>query len=103
MEGHHGDTDETLFIQNLQSISDYVRAAQVSFILHHHYIMIPTLHYYIIITSSLYHCSYVIITSPQGLLTRVEDAVDKFLYWDEEVNIIEAVTSVRHYIIITSF
>ena len=30
MEGHHGDTDETLFIQNLQSIADYVRAAQVS-------------------------------------------------------------------------
>lgn len=56
MEGHHGDTDEILFIQNLQSIADYVRAAQ-------------------------------------DLLTRVEDAVDKFLYWDEEVNIIEAVTS----------
>jgi len=28
------------------------------------------------------------------LLTRVEEAVDKFLYWDEEVTIIEAVTSV---------
>ena len=30
----------------------------------------------------------------QNLLTRVEEAVDKFLYWDEEVTIIEAVTSV---------
>ena len=30
----------------------------------------------------------------QDLLTRVEEAVDKFLYWDEEVTIIEAVTSV---------
>ena len=24
---------------------------------------------------------------------RVEDAVDKFLYWDEEVTLIEAVTA----------
>lgn len=24
---------------------------------------------------------------------RVEDAVDKFLYWDEEVSLIEAVTA----------
>ena len=29
MEGHHADSDETLFIQNLQSIADYVRTAQV--------------------------------------------------------------------------
>ena len=37
----------------------------------------------------------VFICSPvQNLLTRVEEAVDKFLYWDEEVTIIEAVTSV---------
>ena len=27
MEGHHADSDETLFIQNLQSIADYVRTA----------------------------------------------------------------------------
>lgn len=27
-------------------------------------------------------------------MTRVEEAVDRFLYWDEEVTIIEAVTSV---------
>ena len=33
----------------------------------------------------------------QNLLTRVEEAVDKFLYWDEEVTIIEAVTSVSIY------
>ena len=35
----------------------------------------------------------------QGLLLRVEDAVDKFLYWDEEVTLIEAVSaeSVSHY------
>lgn len=31
----------------------------------------------------------------QDLLTRVENAVDKFLFWDEEVTIYEAVTSVR--------
>jgi len=30
----------------------------------------------------------------QNLFTRVEEAVDKFLYWDEEVTIIEAVTSI---------
>ena len=29
MEGHHADSDETLFIQNLQSMADYVRKAQV--------------------------------------------------------------------------
>ena len=33
-------------------------------------------------------------TNIQDLLTRVEEAVDKYLYWDEEVTIIEAVTSV---------
>ena len=29
MEGHQADSDETLFIQNLQSIADFVRTAQV--------------------------------------------------------------------------
>ncbi|KAL5508977.1 hypothetical protein EMCRGX_G004249, partial [Ephydatia muelleri] len=56
VEGHQIDTDDTLFIQSLQSIADYVKAAQ-------------------------------------DLLTRVEEAVDKFLYWDEEVSIMESVTS----------
>ena len=42
----------------------------------------------------------VFICSPvQNLLTRVEEAVDKFLYWDEEVTIIEAVTSVSLHIL----
>ena len=34
------------------------------------------------------------MVTAQDLLTRVEEAVDKFLYWDEEVSIMEAVTSV---------
>ena len=29
-ESQHGDSDETLFIHNLQSVADYVKAAQVS-------------------------------------------------------------------------
>lgn len=29
MEGQFGDSDEMLFIQNLQSLADYVRVAQV--------------------------------------------------------------------------
>ncbi|XP_064396977.1 uncharacterized protein LOC135343878 isoform X2 [Halichondria panicea] len=33
------------------------------------------------------------IVTSKGLLTRVEEAVDKFLYWDEEITILEAVTS----------
>lgn len=56
MEGQLGDSDESLFIQNLQSLTDYIRVAQ-------------------------------------NLLTRVEEAVDQYLYWDEEVTIIEAVNS----------
>ena len=32
----------------------------------------------------------------QDLLTRVEEAVDRFLYWDEEITIIEAVTNVSY-------
>ena len=31
-ECQHSDSDETLFIHNLQSVADYVRAAQVSII-----------------------------------------------------------------------
>ena len=30
----------------------------------------------------------------QDLLTRVEEAVDQYLYWDEELTIIESVSSV---------
>lgn len=54
MESHHGDSEDTLLIHNLQSIADYVRAAL-------------------------------------GLLRRVESAVDKFLYWDEEMSLMDAV------------
>ena len=39
----------------------------------------------------------------QDLLTRVEEAVVKFLYWDEEVTIIEAVTSVSVLIYTVTF
>ena len=31
----------------------------------------------------------------QGLVRRIEDAVDKYLYWDEEVQMYEAVNAVR--------
>ena len=37
-----------------------------------------------------------IISCLQDLLTRVEEAVDRFLYWDEEITIIEAVTNVSY-------
>ena len=36
-------------------------------------------------------CIFLIV---QDLLARVEQAVDRFLYWDEEVMLYEAVTSV---------
>lgn len=39
-------------------------------------------------------CDSIIIICVQDLLTRVEEAVDQYLYWDEEVTIIEAVNSV---------
>ena len=38
--------------------------------------------------------SSVIMLFFKDLLLRVEQAVDKFLFWDEEVTICEAVTSV---------
>ncbi len=34
------------------------------------------------------------ISSLQDLLIRVEEAVDEYLYWDEELTIIESVNSV---------
>ncbi len=37
---------------------------------------------------------YGILLFFKDLLLRVEQAVDKFLFWDEEVTICEAVTSV---------
>ena len=38
---------------------------------------------------------HALLINLQDLLMRVEQAVDKFLFWDEEVTICEAVTSVR--------
>ena len=36
-----------------------------------------------------------LVKSAQGLVRRIEDAVDKYLFWDEEVQVYEAVNAVR--------
>ena len=51
-------------------------------------------HYHEMLIASSCKFYLSLLSSLQDLLTRVEEAVDKFLYWDEEVTIIEAVTSV---------
>eukprot|EP00731_Ephydatia_muelleri_P012936 Em0007g246a len=65
VEGHQIDTDDTLFIQSLQSIADYVKAAQ---------------------------CMGTIIAS-KGPADSCGGSSGQVLYWDEEVSIMESVTS----------
>ena len=36
-----------------------------------------------------------LVKAAQGLVRRIEDAVDKYLFWDEEVQVYEAVNAVR--------
>ena len=36
-----------------------------------------------------------LVRAAQGLVSRIEDAVDKYLFWDEEVQVYEAVNAVR--------
>ena len=112
METQPHDSDETLFIHNLQSLADYVRSAQVLFNL-----WLPSKSVVLLYSQYLTFLSYYNwfgtwyqqrqSTSPsfllQLLLVRVEEAVDKFLYWDEEVSIIEAVTSVSRLWLLTLF
>ena len=54
-------------------------------------------------SSCKFYLSFLSFQIVQDLLTRVEEAVDKFLYWDEEVTIIEAVTSVSVLIYTVTF